>query len=218
MKLRCSMKLFYYQMKFYRRSKKTPFEIRMIAAAPFFHVFKKKLFSVSLKNVKKIQPKHRIDSATNYPKNSTNSLNCFWKGKNWPRIALMTVGGWIRVFTNSIGPIYKKDNLKKKRRRALAYHICFFPSPFFYLTIDQWGCAHFLETLKNGYACVFQNVPERYLTSVKIDLAPIKPITKPTTLCVQWTKHQPPYWFNLSNYLFFNSNWFQTRLMQRFFP
>ena len=40
------------------------------------------------------------------------------------------VGGRIRVFTNSIAPIYKKDNLRKERRRAQAYHICFFPSLF----------------------------------------------------------------------------------------
>ena len=36
----------------------------------------------------------------------------------------------IRVFTNSITFIYKKDNLRKKRRRTLGQHICFFPSPF----------------------------------------------------------------------------------------
>ena len=46
----------------------TPLEIKMIATAPFFHVFKQKkvkLFSTFLKNVKKtFQFKHRIDSVT----------------------------------------------------------------------------------------------------------------------------------------------------------
>ena len=46
----------------------TPFEIKMIAAAPFFHVCKQgriKLFSVSLKDIKKtFQPKRRTDPAT----------------------------------------------------------------------------------------------------------------------------------------------------------
>ena len=46
----------------------TPFEIKMITAAPFFHVSKQKgveLFSVSLKNVEKaLRPKQRIDFTT----------------------------------------------------------------------------------------------------------------------------------------------------------
>ena len=46
----------------------TPFEIRMIATAPFFHVCKQEgveLFSVSLKDVKKaFQFKRRIDPVT----------------------------------------------------------------------------------------------------------------------------------------------------------
>ena len=45
-----------------------PFEIKMITAAPFFHVFEQKgvkLFSVSLKNVEKtLKPKQHTDPAT----------------------------------------------------------------------------------------------------------------------------------------------------------
>ena len=49
----------------------TPLEIKMIAAAPFFHVCKQegiKLFSASIKNVEKaLQPKRRTDPATKLP-------------------------------------------------------------------------------------------------------------------------------------------------------
>ena len=49
----------------------TPFEIKMIATAPFFHVCKQegvKLFSASMKNVKKtLQPKRRTDLVTKLP-------------------------------------------------------------------------------------------------------------------------------------------------------
>ena len=48
-----------------------PFEIKMIAAAPFFHVFKQKgvkLFLVSLKNVEKtLKPKQYTNPATKLP-------------------------------------------------------------------------------------------------------------------------------------------------------
>ena len=74
----------------------TSFEIKMIAAAPFFHVSKQEgveLFSASLKIVEKtFQPKHRTDPAIKLPQISTNSSNCFLKKKqtNCPRIGFMT--------------------------------------------------------------------------------------------------------------------------------
>ena len=44
-----------------------------------------------------------------------------------------SVGGWVRMFTNSIALIYKKDNLRKERRRAPPPpHIFFIP-----FTVDQ---------------------------------------------------------------------------------
>ena len=52
-----------------------------------------------------------------------------------------------------------------------------FPILFIYFTIDQWGCVRFLETLKNVYAYVLQNVPERQLASVNIESTPVRPIT-----------------------------------------
>ena len=84
-------------------------------------------------------------------------------------IIIITVEGWIRVFTNSIAPIYKKDNLRKERRRA--------PPPYVFHPIYRWlgdapltkGCAW---DTRGGYAWVFQNVPERQLTSVEHWISP----------------------------------------------
>ena len=59
----------------------TPFEIKMIATAPFFHVCKQKgikLFSVSMKNVKKaLQFKRRIDPVTKLPHEFHEFLELF---------------------------------------------------------------------------------------------------------------------------------------------
>ena len=63
----------------------TPFEIKMITAALFFHVSKQKvvkLFSTSLKNVEKTSKfKQRIDPATKLPPELHEFFECFFEKK-----------------------------------------------------------------------------------------------------------------------------------------
>ena len=63
----------------------TPIEIKMIAAAPFFHVFNKKgveLFSVSLKNVEKtLRFKQRTDPVIKLPPKFHNFFELFSEKK-----------------------------------------------------------------------------------------------------------------------------------------
>ena len=75
-----------------------PFEIKMITAAPFFHVFKQKgveLFSVPLKDVEKaLKPKQHTDPATKLPPElheflGLNFTNMFIQ---YPAIIFRTLG------------------------------------------------------------------------------------------------------------------------------
>ena len=74
----------------------TPFEIKMIATAPFFYVCKQKkvkLFSASLKDIKKTSNLKVVPTQPpNCLTSSTNSLNCFLRKKpiNCLRTAFMT--------------------------------------------------------------------------------------------------------------------------------
>ena len=101
-------------------------------------------------------------------KNFNNPLNCFYiYAVLILNIIAATAEGRIRMFTNLIAPIYNKDNLRKKRRRTLAHQICFSPTPFPILPLAN-EVAHFLETLKGGYACVFQTFFQLQLICIQL--------------------------------------------------
>ena len=66
------------------------------------------------------------------------------------------------MFTKSIAPIYKKDNLKKKKKNEFHPHMFFIP-----FAVDQKMCWN----IRGGYAWIRQNVFERQLVSANIELA-----------------------------------------------
>ena len=76
-----------------------PFEIKMIATAPFFHVSKQKrvkLFSIFLKDVKKTSiPKKRTDSVTKLPPEFYVFFELFFERKkkqtNYHHIGFTTI-------------------------------------------------------------------------------------------------------------------------------
>ena len=151
----------------FKKLPEVPFEIKMITAAPFFHVSKQKgveLFSASLENVEKtLKPKQHTDPATKlFPElHELFELFSHQEANELPPHRLydhkikFTEGkqpgcGFLYSMSQGELQILKKNSRRKFNQGLYQSQFFFQPQPQFYLLRNQEGVSVYAWIIKHS--------------------------------------------------------------------